>query len=188
MRARAPAPLTLIALVLGGCEAALGDYEALDAQVVRTLPPSLARYHDAPRGDARLLRVTLRSRLDLNAVEPGQGILVAGDHCPIADGYRLVTYPPTTDAGRIAADWTRDHRPRPAPDGQYRYHLYVAVRAPARPPYPGAAEQIAAYDLSRDRRSICLRLYRPDSTPAPARSAEIEVPAAMLARAFARTD
>lgn len=172
-----------LVLFLSACGDHLGKYDLEEVRQVETAPAVAVDGRRTPSA-SKYLKVELSSDANLYTASTGPGLYTDADFCPLRDPHRLIAFGPIASDEKAVEDYKRDEELRPAPDGRYRYFVYVASSSPRRKLFDNSEDFIPAYDLRKQNRDVCIRFFVPGYHIVPSRSETVRIPANMLAAAL----
>jgi hypothetical protein len=155
-----------------------------NVRLVRELPQN-ETIDWPPHSYPEFLQVELSSDFNLNEANTGPGLYTDADFCPLRNSNRLIAFEPIAADQHAVEGWRRGRQlTRDRRDGRYHYFVYVVPTSPARKLFNNSEDQIPAYDLRQQRRSICVRFFVPGYNIIASHSDPVEVPTDMIEKAF----
>lgn len=171
-----------LAVPLSACGDHLGAYEVEEVRLVDQLPQN-DTLDWPPHPYAEFLRIEVSSTSNLSAINTGPGVYTDADFCPLRDAYRLLALGPIAN-DETFIDGRSRHLIPDRRDGRYHYLIYVVPSSSARKLFSNSVDEKPPYDLRKQGRDLCLRLFLAGYNLIPSRSDVIKVPAKTLADAL----
>jgi hypothetical protein len=176
----------MLACGLGGCGGgALGNYQVTNVEIVDGGQLNQVEPDEFYPGGPQLVRVAFTSRTDVVAAADSGALYISADFCPLGNPDAIRAIGPLPDGRSV---FVRDkgelsyRHPARDPAGLYHYTAYIDPSQG--PDEPGVKRN---YDLSKDHRDVCLRIFRSRFFEIWGRQSDVfTVPGAAIAEAFRR--
>jgi len=165
---------------LSACGQNLGTYSLAGLSKTDDLPEAFKRSSGYDGHYGQFLRVELESSANINEFDTGSGLYADAGDCPIQKHGSVVAFGPFDLSGEEVGAGHSPSQLEPANDGFFHYLVYLVTAVTAQTGPNG----FTPYDLSRERKDMCLRLYSPGYHITPSRSHTVRIPAAEIARAL----